>query len=281
MGRVAGDYMAAYPPPVCRLALRMNTVPQTSAPQRSTDMADPAASIDAEDTRDIPEEDRSWRGKFITFEGGEGTGKSTQAALLAQHLQSLGLPVLLTREPGGSPGAEMIRHVLLSGAAEPFGPEAEAMLFAAARGDHVRCAIEPALAAGRWVVCDRFADSTRIYQGVLGQVDQRFLNALDRVSVGDLRPDFTLILDAPVKVALERAAARRASAEPDRFESQDLKFHEKLREAFLTLALEAPERCVIIRANAAEDDVAKRIWQAVDSKFKPAAARAGVKSTAS
>jgi dTMP kinase len=175
----------------------------------------------------------------------------------------------------------MIRHVLLSGAAEPFGPEVEAMLFAAARGDHVRCAIEPALAAGRWVVCDRFADSTRIYQGVLGQVDQRFLNALDRVSVGDLRPDFTLILDTPVKVGLERAAARRESAEPDRFESEDLKFHEKLREAFLTLALEAPERCVIIRANAAKEDVAKRIWQAVDSKLKPAPTRAPAKSTAS
>jgi dTMP kinase len=259
----------------------MNRVPQTPAPQRSTDMADPAASIDAEGTRDVPEEDRSWRGKFITLEGGEGTGKSTQAALLAQHLQSLGLPVLLTREPGGSPGAEMIRHVLLSGAAEPFGPEAEAMLFAAARADHIRCAIEPALAAGRWVVCDRFADSTRVYQGVLGQVDQRFLNALDRVSVGDLHPDFTLILDTPVKVGLERAAARRASAEPDRFESQDLKFHEKLREAFLTLALEAPERCLIIRANTAKEDVAKRIWQAVDSKLKPAATRARAKSTAS
>jgi dTMP kinase len=273
--------MAAYPSPVPRLALRMKTEPQPPAPQRSTDMADPAASIDAGSTQDVPKEDRTWRGKFITLEGGEGTGKSTQAAILAQHLQSLGLPVLLTREPGGSPGAEIIRHVLLSGAAEPFGPETEAMLFAAARGDHIRCAIEPALAAGRWVVCDRFADSTRVYQGVLGQVDQRFLNALERVSIGNLSPDLTLILDTPVKVGLERAAARRASAEPDRFESQDLKFHEKLREAFLTLALDSPERCVIIRANAAKDDVAKRVWQAVDSKLKPAPARAAVKNAAS
>jgi dTMP kinase len=120
-----------------------------------------------------------------------------------------------------------------------------------------------------------------VYLGVLGQVDQRFLKALERVSIGDLNPDLTLILDLPVKVGLERAAARRASAEPDRFESQDLKFHEKLREAFLTLAFDAPERCVIIRANAAKDDVAKRVWQAVDSKLKPAPARAAVKNVAS
>jgi dTMP kinase len=259
----------------------MKTEPQTPAPQRPTEMADPAASIDAGGPRDVPGRDAAGRGKFITFEGGEGTGKSTQAAALAQHLQSLGLPVLLTREPGGSPGAEIIRHVLLSGAAEPFGPDVEAMLFAAAREDHIRCAIEPALAAGRWVVCDRFADSTRVYQGVLGQVDRRFLNALERVSVGDLMPNLTLILDLPVKVGLERAAARRAANEPDRFESEDLKFHEKLREAYLTLALESPERCVIIRANAAKDDVAKRVWEAVDSKLKPATARAALANVAS
>src|SRR6202034_4162223 len=121
------------------------------------------------------------RGKFITFEGGEGTGKSTQAAALAKHLQSLGVGVTLTREPGGSPGAEIIRHVLLSGAAKPLGPEAEAMLFAAARQDHVKCAILPALDAGKWVVCDRFADSTRVYQGALGQVDERLIKGLERV----------------------------------------------------------------------------------------------------
>ena len=243
-------------------------------------MGDPAASIDAATSREVPGRGAARRGKFITFEGGEGTGKSTQAAILVQHLQSLGLSVLLTREPGGSPGAEIIRHVLLSGAAEPFGPEAEALLFAAAREDHVRCAIEPALAARRWVVCDRFADSTRVYQGVLGQLDQRFLSALERVSIGDLMPDITLILDMPVKVGLERAAAR-AAATPDRFESQDLKFHEKLREAYLTLALHSPERCIIIRADAAQEEVAKRVWQAVDSKLKPAAARAALENVAS
>jgi dTMP kinase len=260
----------------------MKTEPQTPAPQRPTEMGDPAASIDAATAREVPGRGAVRRGKFITFEGGEGTGKSTQAAILAQHLQSLGLSVLLTREPGGSPGAEIIRHVLLSGAAEPLGPEAEALLFAAARGDHVRCAIEPALAMGRWVVCDRFADSTRVYQGVLGQLDQRFLNALERVSIGDLAPDITLILDMPVKVGLERAAARRAAAAPDRFESEDLKFHEKLREAYLTLALRAPERCVIVRANAGKEEFAQRVGQAVDSKLKPAAAaRAALENVAS
>src|SRR5579863_5837268 len=109
-------------------------------------------------------------GHFITFEGGEGTGKSTQATLLAKRLSTFGIGVLLTREPGGSPGAEIIRHVILSGAAKPLGANAEALLFAAAREDHVRCTIEPALAAGKWVVCDRFADSTRVYQGALGHV---------------------------------------------------------------------------------------------------------------
>src|SRR6201988_243156 len=132
------------------------------------------------------------RGKFITFEGGEGTGKSTQAAMLALRLEQIGLGVLLTREPGGSPGAEIIRHVLLTGAAKPFGREAEAMLFAAARDDHIKCTIQPALAAGKWVICDRFADSTRVYQGILGRVDYRFINALERISVGGLQPDLTL-----------------------------------------------------------------------------------------
>src|SRR3984885_9864501 len=135
------------------------------------------------------------RANLITFEGGEGTGKSTQAAMLALRLEALGHRVQLTREPGGSPGAEIIRHVLLSGAAKPFGPEVEAMLFAAARDDHVRCTILPALEAGKWVICDRFIDSTRVYQGILGQVDKQVIKRLERVSIGDLAPDLTVILD--------------------------------------------------------------------------------------
>src|SRR3954469_25348054 len=121
------------------------------------------------------------RGRFITFEGGEGTGKSTHAALLAQRLRALGMGVVLTREPGGSLGAEIIRHVLLSGAAKPFGPDAEALLFAAARADHIAATIRPAVEQGRWVICDRYIDSTRAYQGVLGQVDPRVINGLERL----------------------------------------------------------------------------------------------------
>src|SRR6187455_2406811 len=131
------------------------------------------------------------RGHFITFEGGEGTGKSTQAAMLAYRLKAFGINVHLTREPGGSPGAEVIRHVLLSGVAKPLGVEAEALLFAAARDDHVRSTIEPALARGAWVICDRFIDSTRVYQGTLGHVDPALIRALERVTIGDLRPDLT------------------------------------------------------------------------------------------
>src|ERR1700722_13788298 len=182
------------------------------------------------------------RGKVITFEGGEGTGKATKAKLPAQHLESPGLGVLLTREPGGSPGAEIIRHVLLSGAAKPLGPDAEAMLFAAAREDHVRFAIEPALAAGKWVVCDRFIDSTRVYQGTLGSVDHRVTKGLERLTIGDLSPDLTIILDAPVEIAMERSALRRGDAKADRFEGEGLEFHTKLREAFLALAQAEPDR---------------------------------------
>jgi dTMP kinase len=213
------------------------------------------------------------RGKFITFEGGEGTGKSTQAALLALRLEALGLGVLLTREPGGSPGAEIIRHVLLSGAAKPFGPEVEAMLFAAARDDHVRCAIGPALAAGKWVVCDRFADSTRVYQGTLGEVDQRLIKGLERVSIGDLAPDLTLILDVPVEVGLERTALRRGNIKPDRFEAESGEFHKKLREAFRALAADEPQRCVVVDASAPRMSVAKQVWEIVNTRLDPAMAQ--------
>ena len=221
------------------------------------------------------------RGKFITFEGGEGTGKSTQAAMLALRLESLGLRVRLTREPGGSPGAEIIRHVLLSGAAKPLGPEAEAMLFAAARDDHIRCTILPALEAGHWVICDRFADSTRVYQGALGDVDQRLIKALERVSLGDLYPDLTLVLDVPVALGLKRAARRRGSANPDRFEAETIDFHEKLRQAYLALAAAEPDRCVIIDAAAPKEKVARQVWKAVNSRLQPAGAATVLENVAS
>jgi dTMP kinase len=212
------------------------------------------------------------RGKFITFEGGEGAGKSTQAVALARRLEALGLAVLRTREPGGSPGAEIIRHVLLSGAAKPLGPEAEAMLFAAAREDHVRCTIAPALAAGKWVVCDRFADSTRVYQGALGDVDPRLIKGLERVSIGDLVPDLTLILDAPVEVTMARAAHRRGQTAPDRFEGEGAEFHQKLRDAFRALAADEPQRCVVIDTTAPRQAVAAEIWEVVRARLDPATA---------
>ena len=212
------------------------------------------------------------RGRFITFEGGEGTGKSTHSALVAERLKSLGIGVVLTREPGGSPGAEAIRHVLLSGVAKPLGPEAEAMLFAAARDDHVRNTIEPALARGTWVVCDRFIDSTRVYQGAMSHLDPKFIRALERVMVGDLKPDLTFILDVPAQVGLERARARRNGEGADRFEAESLKFHEELREAFRLLAVSEPGRCMMIDANEPKPTVADRVWRTVHERLDPATA---------
>ena len=200
------------------------------------------------------------RGRFITFEGGEGTGKSTQVRLLAARLRLAGLRVLLTREPGGSPGAEAIRHVLLSGAAEPLGPDAEAILFAAARIDHVSTVIEPALAAGTWVICDRFIDSTRVYQGTLGRVEPELIRALERVAVGETRPDATVILDLPPYIGLARAARRRGSEAVDRFEQESHAFHDRLHAAYRELAAQEPERCALIDARGTPEDVAEAIW---------------------
>lgn len=218
------------------------------------------------------------RGRFITFEGGEGTGKSTQARLLADRLTSLGLSVKLTREPGGSPGAEIIRHVILSGAAKPLGADAEAMLFAAAREDHLSHTIRPALESGRWVICDRFADSTRVYQGVLGDVDPRLIKRLEKITVGDTRPDLTLVLDVPAEIGLARAQARRGAARSDRFESENLEFHHRLRDAYKQLAISEPDRCVLIDASESQDRVTEQIWQAVNRKLEPATAPLAMES---
>lgn len=207
------------------------------------------------------------RGRFITFEGGEGSGKSTQARLLVETLRSYGFDVLLTREPGGSPGAEIIRHVILSGAAQPLGADAEAILFAAARDDHVRATIEPALQAGRWVVCDRFLDSTRVYQGIVGHVDARLIRGLERITVGDTMPDLTFIMDVPAEVGMERATRRRCGAAMDRYEAESIDFHERLRRAFAALAKLDAERCVMIDAAQPRDIVQGRIWRIVSERF--------------
>ena len=200
-------------------------------------------------------------GKFITFEGGEGTGKSTQASLLAGRLKGLGIEVVLTREPGGSAGAEVIRHVILSGAAKPLGPDVEAVLFAAARADHLDQVIRPALERGAWVVCDRFVDSTRVYQGALGKVDPRLLRGLERVTIGDAAPDLTVILDIAPEIGLQRARSRGANA--DRFENEAQDFHEQLRSAYREIAAREPGRCILIDADAAEEKVAEEVWDAV------------------
>jgi dTMP kinase len=212
------------------------------------------------------------RGRFITFEGGEGTGKSTQAALLAPRIKSFGIGTMLTREPGGSPGAEIMRYILLSGAVRPLGANAEAVLFAAARDDHLTTLIRPALEQGKWVVCDRFADSTRIYQGVAGKVDPLAIKAMERIIVGETKPDLTLILDAPVKEGMKRAAARRGKGDADRFEAEALAFHEKLRDGFLTLAASEPQRCVLIDSTLPKEEVAEQIWRVVVKKLDPASA---------
>jgi dTMP kinase len=205
----------------------------------------------------------SGRGKFITFEGGEGSGKSTQIKKLAERLAKARQRAIVTREPGGSPGAEIMRHLVLSGMGKLLGPEAETLLFAAARDDHVRTVIQPALNQGTWVLCDRFSDSTQAYQGRLGQVEPGVLNAMQRVTIGDLKPDLTIILDIPVEIGMQRAAARRGSGAPDRFESEDLQFHQGLRDAYRQIAADDPRRCVLIDANADADTVADRVWTAV------------------
>lgn len=212
---------------------------------------------------EIPVKPPSLCGRFITFEGGEGSGKSTQIRKLAERLDAEKLRAIVTREPGGSPGAEIIRHLVLSGMGKLLGPDAETLLFAAARDDHVRTVILPALNQGIWVLCDRFYDSTRAYQGRLGQVSPGVLNAMQRVTIGDLKPDLTVILDLPVEIGLQRAAARRGSGAPDRFEAEDIKFHQDLRDAYRQIATEDPQRCVLIDAGADPDTVAGRIWTAL------------------
>jgi dTMP kinase len=206
-------------------------------------------------------------GRFISFEGGEGAGKSTQIRLLADKLAGANVRTVVTREPGGSPGAEIIRHLVLSGMGKLLGPEAETLLFAAARDDHVHTVIEPALKQGIWVLCDRFSDSTRVYQGILGKVSPAILSAMQRVTIGDLKPDLTVILDVPVEVGLRRAAERRGAGAADRFEAEGVKFHQELRDAYRQIAAAEPQRCLLIDATAGPDIVAANIWSALRDRF--------------
>jgi len=205
------------------------------------------------------------RGCFITLEGGEGTGKSTQIGRLAAFLRSrVGEPVV-TREPGGSPGAEQIRNLLVNGPPEKWSAQTETLLMYAARRDHIERVIEPALARGDWVICDRFHDSTRAYQGVAGGADPALIRALEDHILGRTVPDLTLVLDLPVEEGLARARAR-GEAE-GRFEAKGPVFHEALRQAFLETAVGEPERCVVINASGSADEVAGRIAAAVSDRL--------------
>jgi len=204
-------------------------------------------------------------GRFITFEGGEGAGKSTQLKRLVARLEAAGRDVVATREPGGSPGAESIRELVLNGAADRWSPVTETLLMYAARRDHIERVIRPALARGAWVVCDRFADSTRAYQGGAGGVDPALVTAMETHVLEATRPDLTLIFDMPVDVGLQRAHARAGSEM--RFESKGQAFHERLREAFLAIARAEPERCAVIDARGTLDEVEAQAWAAVESRL--------------
>lgn len=199
------------------------------------------------------------RGVFITFEGGEGSGKSTQIELLAKDLRLRGLSVLVTREPGGTPGAEIVRDVILGGKAKSYGNDIEALLFAVARADHVKELILPALEQGEIVLCDRFLDSTRVYQGLVGDVDRRFLETLEKISIGSLLPDMTIILDLPAKIGINRANCRRGKQAIDRFERDSETIHERRRLGFLRIAELEPERCVVLDATRPIDELAEKI----------------------
>lgn len=209
------------------------------------------------------------RGQFITFEGGEGAGKSTQVKRLVARLQAAGVDVVATREPGGSTGAEAIRELVLKGAADRWSPVTETLLMYGARRDHIERTIAPALARGAWVVCDRFADSTRAYQGGAGGVEPGLIAALETHVLDGARPDLTLVFDLPVEVGLARAEAHAdASGHAEtRFESKGLAFHERLRAAFLAIAGAEPERCALIDASAGMDAVETAVWAAVTARL--------------
>jgi len=204
-------------------------------------------------------------GKFITVEGGEGSGKSTQLRRLSAVLGSRGISCLQTREPGGCPGAEQVRRLLVEGATGRWQPMTEALLHYAARVEHVAQTIRPALARGDWVLSDRFADSTMAYQGYGHGLGTETIASLHRLALGTLQPDLTLMFDLPVAAGLARAKARGGGE--DRYERMDVTFHERLRLGFLAIAAQAPERCVVVDADGDVETVAGRVWAAVADRL--------------
>lgn len=208
------------------------------------------------------------KGRFITFEGGEGAGKSTQIRRLASALRAgHAREVVVTREPGGTPLAERLRAIILAGKARDLGDFGEALLFSAARIDHIDRIIRPALARGAYVLCDRFADSTRAYQGARGGAVENVLATLERVTLDGVRPDLTFVLDLPPEIGLERAEKRRGQGGVDRFEGEAVAFHAALREKFLDIARAEPGRCKVIDASKPEDEVAEAIFAACRDKW--------------
>jgi len=206
-------------------------------------------------------------GLFISFEGGEGSGKSTQARILGDRLRALGREVVLTREPGGCAFAETVRQLILDPATPPHGALSEALLFYAARAAHLDAVIRPALAAGKVVISDRFSDSTRVYQGAAGGLDPKAIDTLEKLVVGADAPNVTLILDVPADFGLARARVRGSSDEADRFEARELQFHSALRDGFRKLAVAEPGRCAVIDATGDIETVAARVWSAVSARL--------------
>ena len=204
-------------------------------------------------------------GRFITFEGGEGAGKSTQVALLADRLRLAGHDVIVTREPGGTPGAMDIRRLLVEGSVDRWEPFSELLLHNAARHEHVQKTIAPALAASKWVICDRFADSTMAYQGQAQNLDRNFVARINRAAAGDIWPDLTFVLDLAVADGLARA--RKRSDVEDRYERMGTAFHERIRHAFLEIANDEPYRCKVIKAAGPMDQVAAEVWDTVQTRL--------------
>lgn len=209
--------------------------------------------------------------RFITFEGGEGVGKSTQVKRLLVRLNRSNIEAVRTREPGGTPTAEAVRAFILQGRSEAWGAGAEAVLFAAARLNHVNELIAPNLEQGRWVISDRFHDSTRAYQGLTGGVDDRLIRALETLALNGHQPDLTFVLDMDPAVAFARVGSRQLEAAlqetGDRFEKEDLAWHGRLRQAFLDIAAANPERCVVLPANQGEDALEEEIWDTLIRRF--------------
>jgi len=208
------------------------------------------------------------RGKFLTFEGGDGAGKSTQARHLKASLEERGIEVVLTRDPGGSPGAEEIRKLLVEGDPERWTPLTETLLFLAARTDHIARLIERSLASGKWVVCDRFSASTLVYQGIARGLGVETVNALQNSIPGMISPDFTIILDVTLEIGLTRVGTRAEDIET-RFEKFDGKFHDTIRNAFRELSNTLGEKCALVDGGAPPEHVASDIWKIVDERLRP------------